>query len=269
MSESSNLPAPIAEKSNPLTPKHWQIAWNEFGRSHPYMKHGAVLVNWILFNGLGGSVLLGISLIRGWLPITAWIITFLSITVLTQIFMAHYAGLAYERRLSYLETPHLEILFDENDGRFVYPFNLEVEGAIQDAVMFKVGIISTTADLVSLAIPNIILGESTATNVYLHITDDRTYEKRETRLNAYDDPVFWDVMVAAPRYSKLRSDGERFYLQHIKPNTTKEIPVGKEVQFPITASGRNGKQPTRKIVKFGLNEEYKPHFELLNPADSQ
>lgn len=262
MSESPNLPVPITaiEKPNPLTPKHWQIAWDEFGRLHPYMKHGAVLVNWILFNGLGGSVLLGISLVRGWLPLTAWIITFLSTTILTQIFMAHYTGAAYERQLSELRTPHLTVVFDPDDPDYIYPQQVTIPdgtptGVIKDCLLFKVGVISTIPDFVRLAIPSLKIDGKSATGVFLHISDDETYKKRETHLNAHADPVFWDVIATCANHDK-------FFLEHIKPNTGRELPANEVQEFVITASGRQGKIPTRKLVRFFLDEKKKPQFEL-------
>jgi len=245
-----------------IVPEQWDLAWVEFGRRHPRLKHGAIVTNWIVFNGLGLSVLAGTSLVYGWLPLWAWVVVSLSTLLLSQMFVSTYSGLAYRKRIHELETPNLEIVFDESDGSFVYPFKA---GDGQDYIMFKVAITSTIPDLVSLQIPNMVLGDGKATNLYLHITDDTTYIKRETRLNAHDDPVYWDVIASRPRYGKFFSTADQFLLQHIKPNTTKEIHASKTVEFPITASGREGNMPTRKVVRFSLDENGKPCFQLREP----
>jgi hypothetical protein len=244
-----------------FTPVNWEVAWEQFGRRFPRMKHGAILLNYAFFNVFGWSILGVISSIRGLLPWWSWLLVFLSTTVVTQMFVNHFAGVGYRLQLNDLKTPHLRILFNRDNGDYVYPQQVVIpdgtpHGLIKDFLLFKVGITSTTADLVRLEIPSITIDGKNATSVYLHIADDRSYEKRETHLNANTDPVYWDVIAGS-------SNHDQFFLEHVKPNTGRALPA-KLLEFTLTASGRDGRIPTRKLVKMFLDEKKVPQFELYD-----
>ncbi|HXT61492.1 MAG TPA: hypothetical protein VN696_00515 [Pyrinomonadaceae bacterium] len=82
-----------------FVPKQWILAWDQFGREHPRLKHGPAVVAFLLFTFLGQSILGLIRYFYGVLPLFSWPLMFLSTTALAQMFVIRFAGKAYERQL--------------------------------------------------------------------------------------------------------------------------------------------------------------------------
>jgi len=83
-----------------VVPAQWEVAWQEFGRSHPKMKRGSSFVAFVLFTVLGQSLLGIVQLLYPVFPWFAWPIMFLITTALGQMFVIRFAGLAHERTLT-------------------------------------------------------------------------------------------------------------------------------------------------------------------------
>jgi len=86
-----------AEKQS-MAPAQWNLAWDEFGRRYPRLKHGPAIVAFLLFTFLGQSVVGLVSAFYGLLPLVVWILVFLSTTILAQMFVVNFSGKAHDRQ---------------------------------------------------------------------------------------------------------------------------------------------------------------------------
>jgi hypothetical protein len=84
----------------PTISEQWTLAWEEFGRRYPRLKHGPAIVAFFVFTFLGLSVLGVITYFYVFLPWFVWLLMFLSTTVLAQMFVINFAGKAHQRRLA-------------------------------------------------------------------------------------------------------------------------------------------------------------------------
>lgn len=57
MSNLPLIPQPEADTTVPIISKPWALAWEEFGRSYPRLKHGPAFIAFFLFTFLGQSIL--------------------------------------------------------------------------------------------------------------------------------------------------------------------------------------------------------------------
>lgn len=96
----------VPKQPDTLMPAEWTLAWEEFGRRHPRLKRGALIVNALLFNVAGLSVLAILSAVYGWLPWWAFALTLLTTITVSQTFVIRFAGLARERITLELAEKH-------------------------------------------------------------------------------------------------------------------------------------------------------------------
>jgi hypothetical protein len=181
-----------AEKQS-MAPAQWNLAWEEFGRRYPRLKHGPALLAFFVFTFLGQSVVGLVSAFYGLLPLMVWLLVFLSTTVLAQMFVINFSGKAYERQAAEhkAELDKLaehELTFRVDEKRSLAYVNQEAGGitVIQVAVVMqfiKHGSNPTTMEDIELAFDEMLTNTSDCREISTFIFGEPLFQLLSTSEN--------------------------------------------------------------------------------------
>jgi hypothetical protein len=224
-------------------PEQWHLAWAEFGREHPTMKEVNSLLAFLIFTGLGQGLLGLFKLFYSpTLPWVAYAVMLLFTTILTQMFITHFSGKAYNRTISQLTEqlrPKLIIDYRPDERE---PFVQSTKEGIQ----YRVGITSPVdVEHVELVANKIrAAGIDGIPNFHLRPTNDRDLKKGTKRVKlSADKEDYWDLVA---------THGGVPHLTCIAALGNIPLSVG-DYEFELIASGVG--IVTTKIVTLKVNKD--------------
>jgi len=230
----------------PSVPEQWNLAWAEFGREHPVMKHLPSGLAFLIFTVLGQSALGLIQVVSPFLPLIAWPLMFLATTVLAEMFVINFSGKSYNRRIVALEDklcPNLNIVFERDSDEFVqkYPAYRDRSVTQYRICVFSPGRIEDA----ELVVNKLSMAGITYNEIHLRPMGERNARgTRRVGLKPFKAHA-WDFI-------STFSDGE-VVLNHLPRSQQIMFPVG-VYEFELMASGGD-RPPATKIVTLEVRED--------------